>query len=110
MSAVQHWESAFGPPLPWAENRVWVSNVQNHTFIGLSSAANSTSRWSSWQIYDRTASDRLVGLDYFGARYMSSAHGRFTGTDPKQRQPTIVPHKSLPIRVAGHNDLKFSYI
>jgi hypothetical protein len=51
-----------------------------------------------------------TGLDYFGARYMSSAHGRFTGTDPKQRQPTIVPHKSLPIRVAGHNDLKFSYI
>jgi len=28
--------------------------------------------------------DAETGLDYFGARYMSSAQGRFTSTDPKQ--------------------------
>ena len=28
--------------------------------------------------------DSETGLDYFGARYMSSAQGRFTSTDPKQ--------------------------
>ena len=28
--------------------------------------------------------DAETGLDYFGARYMSSAQGRFTSADPKQ--------------------------
>jgi RHS repeat-associated protein len=44
----------------------------------------STLRWGSWQVYDGTAVDRLVGLDYFGARYFSSAQGRCTSVDPKQ--------------------------
>ena len=75
-------EHASGPPLVLPENRIWVSDFENHAFIGASSWVSSTLRWSSWQVYDETAVGRLVGLDFFGARYMSSAQGRFTSPDP----------------------------
>ena len=52
------------------------------TCIGPATFLSSTSRWESWQVYDGTASARLVGLDYFEARYFSSAQGRFTSPDP----------------------------
>jgi RHS repeat-associated protein len=81
MSAVQHRESAFGPPPLWAENRVWASSPENRALVGASCSVSSTLLWSSWQVYDGTASGRLVGLDFFGARYLSSAQGRFTSPD-----------------------------
>ncbi len=71
------------PPPLWAENRVWASGLENRASIGASSWVSSTAQWSCGQVYDGTASGRLVGLDYFGARYMSSAQGRFTSPDPK---------------------------
>jgi len=51
---------------------------KNTTAARPESWVSSTLRWGSWQIYDGTAVDRLVGLDYFGARYFSAAQGRFT--------------------------------
>jgi hypothetical protein len=70
-------------PLPvLLETRVRGFAPKNATAIGLESSVSSTLRWGSWQICDGTASDRLVGLDYFGARYFSRAQGRFTSTDP----------------------------
>ena len=79
--AAKYEESAFGPPPVLLENRVWGSGFENQGFIGALSWVSSTLRRGSWHVYDGTASGRLVGLDYFGARYMSSAQGRFTGPD-----------------------------
>jgi hypothetical protein len=31
---------------------------------------------------DRLGSPKVMGLDYFGARYFSGAQGRFTNPDP----------------------------
>lgn len=42
---------------------------------------SSTSQQACWQIYDKTPVGRLVGLDYFGARYFSGAQGRFVSAD-----------------------------
>jgi RHS repeat-associated protein len=38
--------------------------------------------------------DRLVGLDYFGARYFSSAQGRFTSPDWSEK-PQPIPYADL---------------
>ena len=43
---------------------------------------SSTSQPACTFFYDRMAAGRLVGLDYFGARYFSGAQGRFTSPDP----------------------------
>jgi RHS repeat-associated protein len=64
------------------ETRVRSVAPKNTTAIGANVWISSTLRWGSWQIYDGTAADRLVGLDYFGARYFSAAQGRFTSPDP----------------------------
>ena len=66
------------------QTRVGGLAPKNTTAIGGELSVTSTLRWGSWQIYDGTAVDRLVGLDYFGAWYFSGAQGRFTSLDPKQ--------------------------
>jgi RHS repeat-associated protein len=82
------------PPPLWAKNRVWASGLENRACIGASSWISSTAQWSWGQVYDGTASGRLVGLDYFGARYMSSAQGRFTSPD-WSAVPQPVPYADL---------------
>lgn len=72
------------PPAVLLQTRVRGVTSENADGIGHTEFLSSTLRWGSWQIYDGTAVGRLVGLDYFGARYMSSAQGRFTSADPKQ--------------------------
>jgi RHS repeat-associated protein len=67
---------------PLAENSHQGLAPQTPSCIGPATSLSSTLHWASWQIYDGTASDRLVGLDYFGARYFSAAQGRFTSPDP----------------------------
>lgn len=37
-----------------------------------------------WNSFTGKERDAETGLDYFGARYMSSAQGRFTSVDPKE--------------------------
>jgi RHS repeat-associated protein len=70
-------------PIPvLLETRVRGIAPKNATAIGLELSVSSTLRWDSWQIYDGTAVDRLVGLDYFGSRYFSGAQGRFSSPDP----------------------------
>jgi RHS repeat-associated protein len=64
------------------QTRVWGVAPENATAIGPEASVSSTLRLGSWQIYDGTASARLVGLGYFGARYNSGAQGRFTTPDP----------------------------
>jgi RHS repeat-associated protein len=64
------------------ETRVRGVAPKNTTAVRPESWVSSTLRWGSWQVYDRTAVDRLVGLDYFGARYYSAAMGRWTSADP----------------------------
>jgi RHS repeat-associated protein len=72
---------ASAPPSVLLQTRVRGLAPENTTAIGSKSSVSSTLHWSSWQIYDGTASARLVGLDYFGARYFSAAQGRFTSPD-----------------------------
>ena len=64
-----------GPPPAHAENRVWGSGFEHQDFIGASSWLSCTLHRGCWQIYDGTPVGLPVGLDYFGARYMSSAQG-----------------------------------
>ncbi len=85
---------ASDPPPLWAENRVWASGLENRACIGASSWISSTAQWSCGQIYDGTAVDRPVGLDYFGARYFSAAQGRFTSPD-WSATPQAIPYGSL---------------
>jgi RHS repeat-associated protein len=76
-------EETTSTPVPvLLETRVRGFAPKNATVIGPELSVSSTLRWGSWQIYDGTAVDRLVGLDFFGARYFSGAQGRFTSTDP----------------------------
>jgi RHS repeat-associated protein len=75
------------PPAVLLQTRVWGLAPKNATAVWPESSVSSTLRWGSWQVYDGTASARLVGLDYFGARYFSGAQGRFTGADP-----ALFPH------------------
>jgi RHS repeat-associated protein len=75
-------EEITSAPLPvLLETRVRGLAPKNTTAIRPESSLSSTLRWGSWQVYDGTAVDRLVGLDYFGARYFGSAQGRFTSPD-----------------------------
>ena len=74
-------ETTSAPPAVLLQTRVRGLAPKNATAIGPELSVSSTLRWGSWQIYDGTAVDRLVGLDYFGARYFSSAQGRFTSPD-----------------------------
>src|SRR5438270_2332461 len=70
----------FGPPAP--------PRISPSTFL------SSTSQQACGFRYDETASARLVGLDYFGARYMSSAQGRFTSPD-WSATPQPVPYADV---------------
>jgi len=79
-TAAKH-ETTSAPPAVLLQTRVRGLAPKNTPAIGLSSSVSSTLRWGSWQAYDGTASARLVGLDYFGARYFSAAQGRFTSAD-----------------------------
>jgi RHS repeat-associated protein len=81
LPAAQSEELAFHPPPVRVENRVWASGLKKPAAFGTFCSVSSTSHWDSWQIYDGTASGRLVGLDYFESRYFSSAQGRFTSPD-----------------------------
>jgi RHS repeat-associated protein len=63
------------------ETRVRPSALPGTACIGVPPFLSSTSQQACWQVYDRTAVGRLVGLDYFGARYYSGAQGRFTSPD-----------------------------
>jgi RHS repeat-associated protein len=74
-------ESTSGLLAVLLETRVRGSAPKNTTDISPEPSVSSTLRWDSWQAYDRTAVERLVGLDYFGARYFSGAQGRFTSPD-----------------------------
>jgi RHS repeat-associated protein len=75
-------ESTSGLLAVLLETRVRGSAPKNTTDISPEPSVSSTLRWDSWQAYDRTAVERLVGLDFFGVRYISSAQGRFTSPDP----------------------------
>jgi RHS repeat-associated protein len=75
-------EETASAPIPiLLQTRIRGVAPENALCIGLQPSLTSTSRWGSWQIYDRTPVGRLVGLDYFGARYFSGAQGRFTSPD-----------------------------
>jgi len=50
--------------------------------IGPSAFVTSTLHWGCTPFSCDSVSARLVGLDYFGARYFSSAQGRWTSPDP----------------------------
>jgi hypothetical protein len=65
-------ENASGLLAVLLETRVRGLPLGNATGTGGCSWVTSTLRWGSWRAYDRTAVDRLVGLDYFQARYMRS--------------------------------------
>jgi RHS repeat-associated protein len=87
-------EETTSAPLPvLLETRVRGIAPKDANAIGPELSVSSTLRWGSWQVYDGTAVDRLVGLDYFGARYMSSAQGRWTTPDytAKGSDPVPVP-------------------
>ena len=90
--SVQYGDSASGPIGFLLETRVGGVASENATAIRPGCWVSSTLRWGSWQIYDGTAADRLVGLDYFGARYFSGAMGRFTSPD----EPSADQHPSDP--------------
>jgi hypothetical protein len=66
-------ETTSAPPAILLETRVRGFAPKNTNAIGLELSVSSTLRWGSWHIYDGTAVDRLVGLDFFGARYFSGA-------------------------------------
>lgn len=75
-------EETASAPIPiLLQTRIRGVAPENAPAIGLPPSVTFTSRWGSWQIYDRTPVGRLVGLDYFGARYFSGAQGRFTSPD-----------------------------
>jgi RHS repeat-associated protein len=50
------------------------------------------------------------GLDYFGARYFSSAQGRFTSSDPKQFSKRTIanPQKWNKYAYVLNNPLRYS--
>jgi RHS repeat-associated protein len=86
-------EETASAPIPiLLQTRVRDVAPENAPCIGLQPSVTSTLRRSSWQIYDGTAVERLVGLDYFGARYFSAAQGRFTSPD----EPLIYQNPANP--------------
>lgn len=61
----------------------------------------STMGWQAW--FTGKERDAETGLDYFGARYMSSAQGRFTSPDPIVH-PAQSDHVSrVPAARVGHH-------
>jgi RHS repeat-associated protein len=64
--------------LPFGEEVVGSSLMGNRDVVSGYSAAGSTAR----QRFTGKERDAETGLDYFGARYMSGAQGRFTSPDP----------------------------
>lgn len=96
------------PPAVLLETRVRGFAPKNATAIGLELSVSSTVRWGSWQTYDGTAAGRLVGLDYFGARYFSGAQGRFTSPDkPFVDQDPYEPQSWNLYSYVRNNPLKF---
>ena len=93
-------------PAPHAlpETRVWASRSENTTAIGQTTWLTSTVPWGSQYFYDRTAADRLVGLDYFGARYFSAAQGRFTSPDEPLLDQDSADPQSWNIYAYGRNN------
>jgi RHS repeat-associated protein len=73
------------------------------------SFATSTSQEGCTFWYDGTASGRLVGLDYFGARYFSGAQGRFTSPDePLVDQDPGVPQSWNLYTYGRNNPLRYT--
>ncbi len=85
-------ENASGLLATLLETRVRGLPPGNATGTGGCSWVTSTLRWGSWETYDRTSSARLVGLDYFGARYFSGVLGRFTSPD----EPLVWQDRNSP--------------
>jgi RHS repeat-associated protein len=102
-------ESTSGLLAVLLETRVRGSAPKNTTDISPEPSVSSTLRWDSWQAYDRTAVERLVGLDYFGARYFSAAQGRFTSVDPigAAKQKLIDPQQWNMYSYGRNNPLRF---
>src|ERR1700722_5568364 len=75
-------------------------------------AGSSTTAWRTCShLYYRFTSkerDSETGLDFFGARYFSSAQGRFTSVDPHNDGAQIVdPQSWNGYAYAGNNPLRF---
>ncbi len=73
------------------QTRVRASGTANTALISPWQLLSSTSRQACAFWYDGTAAGRLVGLDFFGARYFSGAQGRFTSPDWSEK-PEGVPY------------------
>jgi RHS repeat-associated protein len=102
-------ETTSAPSAVLLQTRVRGLAAENTTAIGLAGVLSSTLRWSSWQVYDGTASARLVGLDYFGARYFSGAQGRFTSPDlPFAGQNAFDPQSWNLFSYGFNNPLRFA--
>jgi RHS repeat-associated protein len=94
---------------PLAKNSHQGLALQTPSRIGPAKSLSSTLHWGSWQIYDGTAVDRLVGLDYFGARYFSGAQGRFTSPDPGSFGSALADPQSWNAYAYGRNNpLKYT--
>jgi len=103
------YETTSAPLAVLLQTRVRGLASENTPAIGLQSSLSSTLRWGSWQIYDATASARLVGLDFFGARYFSGAQGRFTSPDkPFADQHPGDPQSWNLYSYVRNNPLKFT--
>jgi hypothetical protein len=94
------------------ETRVRGSAPKNATGISPSTCISSTTRWACGYFYDQPAVGRLVGLDYFGARYFSAAQGRFTSPDPlnwlkwqTRDRPAIVVNEASRLEQEKSGDL-----
>jgi RHS repeat-associated protein len=93
------------------QTRVRPSGFSEAPFIGPWQFVSSTSQQACEYFYDGTAAGRPVGLDFFGARYMSSAQGRWTSpdainlTDERVLNPSNTLNKYI---YAGNNPLKYT--
>jgi RHS repeat-associated protein len=58
---------------------------------GRDTAAGYVNSDTTRQKFTSKERDNESGLDYFGARYYSSAQGRFTGVDPENYQARLTP-------------------
>ncbi|MEO8659375.1 MAG: RHS repeat-associated core domain-containing protein [Bryobacteraceae bacterium] len=93
----------------FAENSCQGHPIPKTTMHPAWSFATSTSQQACAFWYDGTASGRLVGSDYFGARYFSSAQGRFTSVDPiwVTMERLMDPQRLNLYSYARNNPLRF---
>ncbi len=88
-------EERTSPVFPLAasllQTRVRPSGTANTALISPWRLPSSTSRQACAFWYDGTAAGRLVGLDFFGARYFSGPEGRFITPDWSET-PEAVPY------------------